>query len=199
MFTGIIETQGIITKITDLGGGKRWEIQCGFAAELKVDESVAHNGACLTVVAQNDSHYEVEIIEETLRKTSLGQLSVGDSVNLERALRYNGRLDGHFVQGHVDGVGNIIQIEKEATSTLYTVEFPVEKRKFLIPVGSITIDGISLTVARLTENSFTVALIPHTLQKTTAGNWFVGQTVNLEFDMLGKYVVGALELKKTEM
>lgn len=195
MFTGIIETQGTITQITDLGGGKRWTVACNFASELQVDESVAHNGTCLTVVAQNNEQYEVEIIEESLRKTALGNYKVGDQINLERALAYNGRLDGHFVQGHVDGVGTIINLQKEETSVLFTIAFPTEKRKYLIPVGSITIDGISLTVAQLTETSFTVAIIPHTLQKTTAGNWTVGQTVNLEFDMLGKYVVGALALQ----
>lgn len=194
MFTGIIETQGTLRHITDLGGGKRWEIYTPLAESLKVDESVAHNGVCLTVVAQDQYVFEVEIIEETLRKTALGNLMVGESINLERALLFNGRLDGHFVQGHVDGVGKIIAVEREHTGTKFTIKYPSQYHKFLIPVGSITVDGISLTVAALTEDTFTVALIPHTLSKTNAANWEVGHIVNLEFDMLGKYVVGALNL-----
>lgn len=199
MFTGIIETIGRIEFIgnlgEDLGGGKRLVVEASFANEVRIDQSIAVNGTCLTVVAHTERNFRVEVIEETLRKTALGTLKQGSSVNLERAMLPTTRLDGHFVQGHVDTVGTVRHIEQEETSWLFTIEFPSEYRPYLIPVGSITVDGISLTVARLTANMLTVAIIPYTYQHTIISTWQIGQAVNLEFDMMGKYVVGWLSLR----
>ncbi len=193
MFTGIIEAVGRIERLEKLEGGRRLSIACPFADELRVDESVAVNGACVTVVAQDGSVFEAIAIEETLAKTSLGNLSDGDTVNLERAMQANGRFDGHIVQGHVDTTGTIESIEQLADSWLATIRYPASYSANLIPAGSITVDGISLTVARLTEDSFTVAIIPHTWEHTTVRDWQPRRHVNLEFDVIGKYVGRILE------
>lgn len=194
MFTGIIKDVGRIAQIDDLGGGLRFTIHSRFASALTVDESIAVNGACQTVVAADEDAFVVDSIEETLRKTTFSTLSVGDPVNLERPLKAGGRLDGHFVQGHVDATGTIVQVDQEDTDWLYTVSFPERFQRYLIPVGSITIDGISLTVARIGEGTLTVAIIPHTYEHTIVSDvWSKGAAVNLEFDMLGKYVVGFME------
>lgn len=194
MFTGIIKDVGRIAQIDDLGGGLRFTIHSRFASALTVDESIAVNGACQTVVAADEETFVVDSIEETLRKTTFSTLSVGDPVNLERPLKAGGRLDGHFVQGHVDATGTIVQVDQEDTDWLYTVSFPERFQRYLIPVGSITIDGISLTVARIGEGTLTVAIIPHTYEHTIVSDvWSKGAAVNLEFDMLGKYVVGFME------
>lgn len=194
MFTGIIKDVGRIAQIDDLGGGLRFTIHSRFASALTVDESIAVNGACQTVVAADEDAFVVDSIEETLRKTTFSTLSVGDPVNLERPLKAGGRLDGHFVQGHVDATGTIAKVEREGTDWLYTVSFPGRFQRYLIPVGSITIDGISLTVARIGEGTLTVAIIPHTYEHTIVSDaWSEGAAVNLEFDMLGKYVVGFME------
>ena len=197
MFTGIVKDVGHITEIEDLGGGIRFTIRSRFAPELSIDESISVNGACQTVVAADDETFAVDSIEETLRKTTFSTLSVGDPVNLERPLKAGGRLDGHFVQGHVDATGTITEVEREGTDWLYTVSFPDAFQRYLIPVGSITIDGISLTVARIGEGTLTVAIIPHTYEHTIVSDaWTEGAAVNLEFDMLGKYVVGFMEEKE---
>lgn len=197
MFTGIVKDVGHITEIEDLGGGIRFTIRSQFAPELSIDESISVNGACQTVVAADDETFAVDSIEETLRKTTFSTLSVGDPVNLERPLKAGGRLDGHFVQGHVDATGTITEVEREGTDWLYTVSFPDTFQRYLIPVGSITIDGISLTVARIGEGTLTVAIIPHTYAHTIVSDaWTEGAPVNLEFDMLGKYVVGFMEEKE---
>jgi riboflavin synthase len=198
MFTGIIEDVGRITRIDDLGGGtggKRLTIAAAFAGELRPDESVAINGACQTVVDvdADAGTFAVVTIEETLRKTTFGDLQPGDPVNLERALRPDGRLDGHFVMGHVDATGTVVHAEQEETNWLYRIRFDEQFAEYLIPVGSITIDGISLTVARLEDNALTVAIIPHTYDNTNVPTWTPEAKVNLEFDMIGKYVVGWLE------
>ena len=194
MFTGIIKDVGRIAQIDDLGGGLRFTIESTFAPELAIDESIAVNGACQTVVDTTEHTFAVDSIEETLRKTTFSTLSVGDPVNLERPLQAGGRLDGHFVQGHVDATGTVAQVEREGTDWLYTVSFPDSYQRYLIPVGSITIDGISLTVARIGEGTLTVAIIPHTYEHTIVKDaWQEGAAVNLEFDMLGKYVVGFME------
>ena len=192
MFTGIIEETGRIAAIEDLGGGRRLTIAASFAQELRPDQSVAVNGACQTVVAVEGHTFDVVAIEETLRKTTFGAFQEGTPVNLERAMQPTGRLDGHFVQGHVDATGEIVAIEKEQTNWLYRVRFDEQFAPYLIPVGSITLDGISLTVARLAEHELTVAIIPHTFEKTTVQTWQPGTRVNMEFDMIGKYVVGFL-------
>jgi len=192
MFTGIIEEVGQIARVDPLGGGRRLTIRANFAGALRPDQSVAVNGVCLTVVAADAQTFTVEVVEETLRKTTLGRLTDGMPVNLERALPADGRLDGHFVQGHVDTTGEVVSVEVEETDRLYRIRFPRAFRPYLIPTGSIAIDGISLTVARLEEETLTVAIIPHTFQKTNVPTWQPGTPVNLEFDMIGKYVIGWL-------
>ncbi|MEM1041874.1 MAG: riboflavin synthase [Bacteroidota bacterium] len=193
MFTGIIEEVGRVAAVEALEGGKRLTVEASFAGELRVDQSVAVNGACQTVVAQEKQTFSVVAVEETLAKTALGSLREGDRVNLERAMRPDGRLDGHFVQGHVDATGEVASVETLADSWLVRVRYPVELGSYLIPVGSVTLDGISLTVARLSDEALTVAIIPHTWDHTTVSDWKAGRAVNLEFDMIGKYVVRTLQ------
>jgi riboflavin synthase len=193
MFTGIIEAVGRVARVEPKEGGRRLVLEAPFAAELRVDESVAVNGACLTVVAQGGQAFEADVVEETLAKTSLGALAEGDPVNLERALRMGARLDGHLVQGHVDATGEVASVEELADSWLVRVRYPEAFAPYLIPVGSVTLDGISLTVARLEGDTLTVAIIPHTWRHTTVRTWAPGRRVNLEFDVIGKYVVRALE------
>ena len=203
MFTGITEAVGRIERLDELEGGKRLAISCPFAGELRVDESVAVNGTCLTVVVQDDAGFEAIAVEETLAKTNLGDLSEGDPVNLERAMPASGRFDGHIVQGHVDTTGVVESIEQLADSWLVTIRYPASCSANLIPAGSITVDGISLTVARLDNSSldevgdggcsFTVAIIPHTWENTTIRDWQAGRRINLEFDVIGKYVARVLE------
>ena len=196
MFTGIVEEVARVAAVVPLAGGRRLRLACSFAAELTVDESVAVAGACLTVVACDAEAFEAVAVEETLSKTTLGSLAAGQGVNVERAVRLGGRLDGHLVQGHVDTTGTIARVETLADSHLVTVEYPPEHADLLIPRGSICVDGISLTVARLDDGrvdrpAFVLAIIPHTWSKTTAGAWHAGQAVNLEFDLVGKYVLRA--------
>lgn len=193
MFTGIIEEVGRLAAVHELGGGRRLVVEADLAAALRPDQSVAVNGACQTVVAAGEGRFEVVAVEETLRKTTLGALAPGEPVNLERAMQPTSRLDGHFVQGHVDATGTIVGQEEEATGRLYRVAFEARFAPYLIPVGSITIDGISLTVARLDDDELTVAIIPHTYAHTNVPTWKAGRRVNLEFDLLGKYVVRWLE------
>lgn len=194
MFTGIIEAVGRVARVEPLEGGRRLTLQAPFAAELCVDESVSVNGACQTVVAQTDATFTVVAVEETLSKTNLGRLAAGDAVNLERALRAGGRLDGHLVQGHVDATGTVADVEALADSWLVRVRYDEARfGSYLIPVGSVALDGISLTVARLEGDVLTVAIIPHTWAHTTISEWEPGRAVNLEFDLIGKYVVRALE------
>ncbi|NNE71365.1 MAG: riboflavin synthase [Rhodothermales bacterium] len=193
MFTGIIETVGRVAAVNPVGAGVRLRIESPFSGELRVDESVSVSGACQTVVAQDSRAFEVIAIEETLAKTTLGSLKVGSAVNLERAMQLGGRLDGHLVQGHVDATGTVERVKALETSWLCTVAFDPRYRSFVIPVGSICLDGISLTVARLDDAALTVAIIPHTWENTTVSQWQPGSSVNMEFDMVGKYVVGFLE------
>jgi len=198
MFTGIIEDVGTVTEVEPLGSdraGKRLTIEAEMAPKLQVDQSVSINGACQTVVAvdADASTFAVDTIEETLRKTSFGYLDAGTPVNLERALQAGDRLDGHFVQGHVDTTGTVEQVEHEETDWLYTIRFDPQYAAYLIPVGSIAVDGISLTVARLGDDTFTVAIIPHTYKETNVSSaWTEGAAVNLEFDLIGKYVARSL-------
>ena len=189
-----------VAAVTPLTGGRRLRVACSFAAELAVDESVAVDGACLTVVARDDAAFEAVAVEETLSKTTLGRLTVGDAVNVERAVRLGGRLDGHLVQGHVDATGRVVAVEALADSHLVTVAYPREHADLVIPRGSVCVDGVSLTVARLDDRphgpegawpAFVLAIIPHTWDKTTAGLWQDGRDVNIEFDLVGKYVLRA--------
>ena len=195
MFTGIVEELGTVTRVKDLGGGKRLTIKAEMATDLEVDESISINGVCQTVVAidAESSRFAVDTIEETLRKTTFDTLAPGTRVNLERALQVGDRLDGHFVQGHVDGTGTIVDVEEEETDILYTIQYDSQFAPYLIPVGSITVDGISLTVAQLEDDTFTVAIIPHTDTVTNVSEaWTEGASVNLEFDVIGKYVERSL-------
>lgn len=195
MFTGIIEETGRVAAVEPLAGGRRLTIACSFAGALRVDESVAVNGTCLTVVAQDERTFAAVAVEETLAKTALSALADGDDVNLERALTLGARLDGHLVQGHVDATGEVVAVEALEDSHLVLIAYPERFARRLIPVGSIAVDGVSLTVARLDEppGTFAVAVIPHTWQKTTAHAWRPGRRVNLEFDLIGKYVLRARE------
>lgn len=195
MFTGIVESVGRITTAVPLGGGRRFTIEAPFAGELRVDQSVAVDGVCQTVVRCDDRSFDVVAIEETLRKTTLGSYESGRRVNLERAMRPDGLLDGHIVQGHVDATGEVVGVQHEETSTLFEIAFPASHAAGIIPVGSIAVDGVSLTVARLTDNRFTVAIIPHTLERTIVSEWQAGRRVNLEFDMIGKYVARYMEAR----
>ncbi|MFT5141436.1 MAG: riboflavin synthase [Rhodothermales bacterium] len=195
MFTGIIEQVGRVSTVLPQGGGIRLRIESPFSSDLRVDESVSVSGVCQTVVAQTARTFDVVAIEETLAKTNLGDLKAGSPVNLERAMQIGGRLDGHLVQGHVDATGVLTSVEPLETSWLYTIEFDEQFGHYVIPVGSICLDGISLTVARLEENRLTVAIIPHTHENTTVAGWRPGSRINMEFDMVGKYVVRFLEKK----
>ena len=191
MFTGLIEAQGTIAEITQADHGVKLsvvapgKINDGTAV---VGDSIAINGCCLTIVEIVDSTWVFEAGEETLSKTNLGDLVAGSSVNLERALPANGRLGGHFVQGHVDGVGVVDEIKQDGEWTNMFFRLPTELAAQLVPKGSITVDGISLTVVTTSDGRFDVALIPHTLEVTTLGKRQVGDRVNIETDILGKYV-----------
>lgn len=193
MFTGIIEAVGRVARVEPREGGRRLTLETPFADALRVDESVAVNGTCLTVTAHDDATFSADVVEETLAKTSLGRLTEGEPVNLERAMQLGDRLDGHIVQGHVDATGEVVAVEALADSWLVRVRFPERFAPYLIPVGSVALDGISLTVARLEADVLTVAVIPHTWEHTTVHAWTPGRPVNLEFDLIGKYVVRALE------
>ncbi len=193
MFTGIVEETGTVAAVTPLAGGRRLRVACSFGSALRVDESVAVDGVCLTVVANDADGFEATAVEETLSKTTLGDRRPGDGVNLERALVLGSRLDGHLVQGHVDTTGTVDAVETLADSHLVRVRYPAEHAGYLIPRGSICVDGVSLTVARLDEpeGTFALAIIPHTWDKTMAERWTPGARVNLEFDLVGKYVLRA--------
>ncbi|HEV8676190.1 MAG TPA: riboflavin synthase [Methylomirabilota bacterium] len=190
MFTGLVEAMGSVESVSGVGAGRRLTVRvpATWAAETTVGDSVAVNGACLTVVAAEPGRLAFDLAEETLRVTTLGALIAGEPVNLERPLRFGGRLGGHLVLGHVDGVGRVTRATPEGTGRRLTVGFPPALRGLLIPKGSVAVDGVSLTVADLEETQFSVALIPHTLAVTTLGAREVGTTVNLEVDVLGKYV-----------
>lgn len=188
MFTGIIETLGSITNVEKEQENLNLTIKSTITHELKIDQSVAHNGVCLTVVAINNDEYTVTAIKETLDKTNIGFLKNNDIVNLERAMKLGDRLDGHIVQGHVDETGVCTNIKDEKGSTVYTFEYNSDKNNVTIEKGSITINGVSLTVVNSSKNGFSVAIIPYTWENTTFKTLQIGDTVNLEFDVIGKYV-----------
>ncbi len=193
MFTGIVESVGEVAAVQDLGGGRRVSVRADFASDLHEDQSICISGACHTVVGLSDSTFDVISVEETLLKTNLGELGPGSAVNLERSITPASRLDGHIVQGHVDATGRIVSVEEQTSSWMYTISFEDRFARYLIPTGSIAVDGISLTVARLQDRSFTVAIIPYTYEHTTVRDWKTGGRVNLEFDVIGKYVARFLE------
>ena len=192
MFTGIIENMGEVTALTPDQSNLHITLRSSLAAELKVDQSLAHNGVCLTVVALEGDTYTVTAVAETLRRSNLGSLQVGDRVNLERALALGGRLDGHMVQGHVDGVGRCSRIVSEQGSWVFHFEYEPGRERVTIEKGSITVDGVSLTVVDSAPGAFSVAIIPYTYEHTRFGTYEVGSLVNLEFDLIGKYVARLL-------
>lgn len=188
MFTGIIETIGEISHIENEKTNKNFTIRSILAPELKIDQSVAHNGVCLTVVAKNDTEYVVTAIDETLQKTNLGNLKIEDEVNLELAMKFGDRLDGHIVQGHVDQTARCIESKEIDGSWVFTFEYDPETGHKTVEKGSITVDGVSLTVFDSKIGQFSVAIIPYTYQHTIFKHYKVGSVVNLEFDVIGKYV-----------
>lgn len=188
MFTGIIETLGEVTALRNEDTNLHLSIRANITPELKIDQSVAHNGVCLTVVAIKNDTYTVTAIDETLQKTNLRHLAVGDFVNLERAMIVGSRLDGHIVQGHVDQTGVCTQVEEKDGSWFFTFEYDETLNNHTIEKGSITIDGTSLTVVNSGKNTFSVAIIPYTYEHTRFNSYKVGTVVNLEFDVIGKYV-----------
>jgi len=194
MFTGLIEEIGMIDSAVQYKGGRKIRVKANKVLEgIGIDDSIAINGCCQTVVNYDSNIFEVVSIEETLRKTNLGELKKGDRVNLERAMISGGRLGGHIVQGHVDCVGEVSRIINEPTSRQISIKFPKEFENNVINVGSICINGISLTVANTKDNELTVAVIPHTLSETNISELVVGNKVNLEFDMIGKYISKMVE------
>lgn len=188
MFTGIIETLGKITRLKNEGGNLHLTISSGLTPELKVDQSVAHNGVCLTVVNIQNNEYTVTAVEETLLKTNLNDLKEGALVNLERAMILGSRLDGHIVQGHVDTTATCTYVEERNGSWYYTFAYEPNEQHVTIEKGSITIDGVSLTVVNSLRHSFSVAIIPYTYEHTRFKEYTKGSRVNLEFDVIGKYV-----------
>ncbi|MCZ6519166.1 MAG: riboflavin synthase [Actinobacteria bacterium] len=193
MFTGIVEQIGSVLDVAEQAEGRRLVLSGQGLVDVPVGASIAVNGVCLTAVKVEDERVTVDVIPETLNRTNLGEVGTGGRVNLERPMRADGRFDGHIVQGHVDGVGVVSAINHDDGGTLMTVEAPAGLMAFIVEKGSITVDGVSLTVAAMTERSFSVALIPHTLEFTTLGLRKPGDTVNLENDVIAKYVERLLE------
>lgn len=196
MFTGIIEETGRIAAARPYRGGREFDIESTFTGEIAVDDSISIQGVCQTVVKKSGRLFTVQAVEETLRKTTFGSLEAGQSVNLERCLTLNTRIDGHIVQGHVDTFGTLRTIEHEGANWLITVGFDTAFASLIVGRGSIAIDGISLTVARDLGDALVVAIIPYTWNHTTLKDRKPGDRVNLEFDILGKYVVKFLSNAK---
>lgn len=194
MFTGIIEALGTIEKIVKEGTNYHFTINSPISKELKIDQSVSHNGVCLTVVACDEQSHTVTAIKETLDRTSLGSWSEGQKVNLERAMKADARLDGHFVQGHVDTIGKCIEIQEVDGSWNFKFEYEPTAEHMLVDKGSICINGVSLTVVRPEDDYFSVAIIPYTYEHTIFHQINVGDTINLEFDVIGKYIAKYVQL-----
>lgn len=189
MFTGIIEQMGVVNAIRTEGTNVHLTIHSPLATELRIDQSISHNGICLTVVGiDENASYVVTAVEETMRRTNLGNLLVGDLINLERAMISGGRLDGHIVQGHVDATGKCIGVEDLDGSWYFHFEYTPTPEHLLVDKGSICVNGVSLTVVNPVENRFSVAIIPYTYHHTSFQNLQIGDRVNLEFDILGKYI-----------
>ncbi|HUS00096.1 MAG TPA: riboflavin synthase [Chitinophagaceae bacterium] len=196
MFTGIIECLGKIININMSGSNKTFWIESSISGELNADESVGHNGVCLTIEATQDGNHKVTAIKETLDKSNIGHWMIGDSINLERSLRMNGRIDGHIVQGHVDTTAICIDKKVLDGSSEFTFKLKKKFAPLIIEKGSVCVNGISLTAFNVSKNKFTVAIIPYTLEHTNLIFIKEGSKVNIEFDMLGKYVQRALMIKK---
>ncbi|MBK5298047.1 MAG: riboflavin synthase [Vicinamibacteria bacterium] len=197
MFTGLIEAVGEVLTLEQVPGGARLVVATSLGVEFSVGDSVAVNGVCLTVVDHNDHAAAFDLGPETERVTALGTLAPGVAVNLERALRADARLGGHFVLGHVDGVGTITDVRPEADFTWVTVNYPLDLAPGFVLKGSVAVDGISLTIARLADDRFDVQIVPHTATQTTMLGWRPGTVVNLECDVIGKYVARATRLAWT--
>jgi len=198
MFTGIVEEIGTVRSIKKMGDGLEFSIAArGVLRDMQIDSSICVNGVCLTVVKRTAKHFCVQVIKETLRKTNIGMVMTGSTVNLERSVKLQDRLGGHIVQGHVDATGTVTRIDTLESSWMYTIKFPAQFRKYLISVGSIAVDGTSLTVARLTKkNEFTVAIIPYTYENTVFHRYRKNSKVNLEFDVIGKYIESIIQYGK---
>ena len=199
MFSGIIEEFATVVDIRKDRENIDFTLTCSFTDELKIDQSVAHNGVCLTVVSTDGPRYVVTAMKETLERSNLGLLRVGDKVNVERSMMMNGRLDGHIVQGHVDQTARCIAMEDADGSTDFTFEYPEDREMarhgyFTVDKGSVTVNGVSLTVCRPTLNTFQVAIIPYTMEHTNFQDIRVGTVVNIEFDILGKYIARLQQL-----
>ena len=193
MFSGIVEDMARVVSIETEHDNIHFTFECGFVDELKIDQSVAHNGVCLTVVLLKDNTYTVTAMRETLERSNLGFLQVGDLVNVERSMSLNGRFDGHIVQGHVDQTAICVAVEDQEGSTQYTFEYEstdemVSHGYFTVDKGSVTVNGVSLTVCRPTSNTFQVCIIPYTFEHTNFHAIKVGTVVNIEFDIIGKYL-----------
>lgn len=189
MFSGIVEEIGEVVSVQRNGTNIQLGVKCSFIDQLKIDQSISHNGVCLTIVSLLDDHYTVDIISESIDRSCLGSLKVGDGINLERSLKLNDRLDGHIVQGHVDQTALLINVKDENGSWIFNFELSnKEDLKFLIQKGSVSVNGVSLTISLLTNNGFEVSVIPYTFQHTNFKSLVLGNQVNIEFDILGKYV-----------
>ena len=193
MFSGIVEGMATVTAIRKYQENIDFTLRCAFTQELKIDQSIAHNGVCLTVIDIQGDEYTVTAMKETLDRSNLGQLSVGDHVNVERSMKLEGRLDGHIVQGHVDETATCVNMEDADGSTYFTFQYKADKEMarrgyFTVDKGSVTVNGVSLTVCRPTDDTFTVAIIPYTREHTNFCDIKVGSVVNIEFDILGKYL-----------
>lgn len=194
MFTGIVEEVGAVVQVEDTGDGVRIHVACDVVtADATLGASIAVSGVCLTVTELTDRGFTADLAASTLAVTSLRHVAPGDAVNLERPLAADGRFGGHLVQGHVDGVGRVVDVREEPGTRFVAVAVPAELRRFLVPKGSVTVDGVSLTIADMTAEGFEVALIPHTCVVTTLGAVVVGDDVNLEVDVIAKYVANHLE------
>jgi riboflavin synthase len=197
MFTGLVEERGVLINKIKTGDGYRLEIKADKVLEdTDIGSSLSVNGCCLTVIEKKSGSVSMDTIEETLKKTNLGELKIGDNVNLERPLKAEARLGGHFVLGHIDTEGEVVDVRELSNSHFMRIRFPDKFKKYLIYVGSVAIDGVSMTVAELKENVFGIGIIPHTWEETIFSSKQPGSTVNLEFDVLGKYVERIMENKE---
>jgi riboflavin synthase len=188
MFTGLIADIGSVERVETVAEGSRLRVRTRLASELAAGDSVAVNGACLTAASVDDDAIEADVMNQTLRRTSLGPLEAGAAVNLELALRAGDRLGGHLVQGHVDGTGRVVRVSDDGIARRLEIEVPAKLRRYIVERGSVTVDGVSLTVAALTDTGFEASLVPETLERTTLGEVAIDRVVNLEVDVLARYV-----------
>lgn len=201
MFSGIVEEMATVVAIKKYGENEDFTLTCSFTSELKIDQSISHNGVCLTVVSIDGDRYTVTAMKETLDRSNLGLLKVGDRVNVERSMLMNGRLDGHIVQGHVDETAECVDMKDADGSTYFTFRYRADKEMarrgyFCVDKGSVTVNGVSLTVIAPTDDSFTVAIIPYTREHTNFHDITIGSKVNIEFDILGKYIARLMRFAK---